>query len=153
MTANGKRYWVSPPELIAPLYAEFNFDFDPCPHPRPDGFDGLQVDWGKSNWVNPPFTGDARLPGGRKLGPVAWLRKAVSERDKGNLTVMILPIYSVRAISMADDFGAEIRYAGKPVWLAIEDGSPNPVPLSSRQPCLLLILRPTDPTHVAGGEG
>lgn len=137
-----KRYWLTPPDMKARLQAEFGFDFDPCPHPRPEGFDGLTAEWGKSNWVNPPFTGDAKVPGKRKLGPVAWLRKAVAERDKGNLVVMILPIYSVRAISMADDFGAEIRYVGKPVWLAIEDGEPNPASLSSRQPCVLLILRP-----------
>ena len=138
---NGKRYWVTPPEMLAKLTAEFGFDFDPCPHPSPAGFDGLIVPWGKSNWVNPPFTGDNKIPGKRKLGPVAWLRKAVAEQAKGNTTVMILPFYSVRAISMADDFGAEIRYAGKPVWLALEDGSPNPATLSSIQPCVLLILR------------
>ena len=137
-----KRYWLTPPVMMAKLQAEFGFDFDPCPNPRPDGFDGLAVPWGKYNWVNPPFTGDAKVTGKRKLGPVAWLRKGVAERERGNLSVIILPLYSVRAISMADDFGSEIRYAGKPVWLAIEDGTPNPVPLSSRQPCVLLILRP-----------
>lgn len=137
-----KHYWLTPPAMYAALRAEFGFTFDPCPHPREPGFDGLTVPWGKSNWCNPPFTGEAKVPGKRKLGPVAWLRKAVAERDKGNLSVIILPIYNVRAISMADDFGAEIRYAGKPVWLALEDGEPNPAPPSSRHPCVLLILRP-----------
>lgn len=137
-----KHYWITPPEMMASLQDEFGFDFDPCPHPRPDGFDGLAVEWGQSNWVNPPFTGDAKIPGKRKLGPVAWLRKAIAERNKGKLTVMIIAIYSVRVISMAHDFGAEIRYAGKPVWLALEDGSPNPVPSHDIQPCVLLIIRP-----------
>lgn len=95
-----------------------------------------------SCWVNPPFTGDARVPGKRKLGPVAWLRKAVAERERGNMTVLILPIYNVRAISMAEDFGAEIRYVGKPQWLALEDGEPNPAPKSDWQPCVLMIVRP-----------
>jgi len=137
-----KRYWLTPPEMMAALNAEFNFDFDPCPHPRPEGFDGLSVPWGRRNWCNPPFTGEPRIAGKRKIGPVAWLRKAVAERERGNLTVMILPIYNVRAISMAHDFGAEIRYAGKPCWLALEDGSPNPAPPTDWHPCVLLIMRP-----------
>lgn len=82
------------------------------------------------------------MPGKRKLGPVAWLRKAVYERENGNLSVLILPIYNVRAISMAEDFGAEIRYVGKPQWLALEDGEPNPAKPSDWHPCVLMILTP-----------
>ena len=33
--ANGKHYWLTPPDLYAALDAEFQFDFDPCPYPRP----------------------------------------------------------------------------------------------------------------------
>lgn len=137
-----KRYWLSPPELYDPLNAEFHFDFDPCPNPRPEGFDGLTCEWGQSSYFNPPFTGDAKVPGKRKLGPVAWIRKAVAERAKGKLSVGVLPMYSNRAISMAHDFGAEIRYAGKPRWIAIEDGTTNPCSDSDIQPCVLLIFRP-----------
>ena len=65
-----RHYWLMPPEKMQPLQEEFSFDFDPCPFPRPEGFDGLEVDWGKSNWVNPPFTGMAKVPGKRKIGPM-----------------------------------------------------------------------------------
>jgi hypothetical protein len=53
--SDGKHYWLTPPELYAQLDAEFNFDFDPCPYPKPDDFDGLTCEWGKSSYVNPPF--------------------------------------------------------------------------------------------------
>ena len=39
--ADGKHYWLTPPELYAQLDAEFHFDFDPCPYPKPADFDGL----------------------------------------------------------------------------------------------------------------
>ncbi len=46
--------WQTPPELLEKLNEEFDFDFDPCPL-RPN-FDGLKVDWGKRNFVNPPYS-------------------------------------------------------------------------------------------------
>ena len=140
--ADQRHYWLMPPDKLKPLNDEFNFDFDPCPFPRPDGFDGLEVDWGKSNWVNPPFTGMAKEPGKRKIGPMAWARKALAERDKGNTSVLIFPIYQVRVISFLEDNVAEIRYAGKIRWLAVEDNTPNPCKSSDIQPCLIIVLRP-----------
>lgn len=127
-----KKYWKTPPGMMATLQDEHDFDFDPCPHPRPDGFDGLAVSWGQSNWVNPPFTG----------GVMKWVRKAISERDEGKKSVIILPIYQVRAISVLDDAGAEIRYAGKPRWLELETDEPNPVKQQDLQPCVYAILHP-----------
>lgn len=54
--ADGKHYWLTPPELLARLSAEYGpFDFDPCPYPLPEGFDGLTCEWGQRNYVNPPF--------------------------------------------------------------------------------------------------
>lgn len=54
---DGKHYWLTPPELMESLKEEFQFDFDACPFPRPEEFDGLQNEWGSSTYVNPPFKG------------------------------------------------------------------------------------------------
>jgi hypothetical protein len=132
MSSPDKRYWQTPPDMMADLQAKYDFDFDPCPHPKPEDFDGLLVDWGQRNWVNPPFTG----------GIMKWVHKAIAERERGKLSVIILPIYQVRAISVLDDVGAKIEYAGKPQWLALEDGEPNPTRLQDRQPCIYAVLQP-----------
>ena len=125
-----KHYWKTPPDVMSKYQSEFAFDFDPCPHPRPEDFDGLAIAWGKRNWINPPFTG----------GVMKWIRKAISEHIEGKLCVIILPIYQVRAISTLDVYGAEIRYAGRIRWLALEDDEPNPAKPTDLQPCLLAIL-------------
>ncbi|OGP87175.1 MAG: hypothetical protein A2031_08190 [Deltaproteobacteria bacterium RBG_19FT_COMBO_43_11] len=50
-----KKYWLTPLDIFASLDTEFYFDFDPCPYPRPENFNGLITPWGTSNYVNPPF--------------------------------------------------------------------------------------------------
>ena len=52
---------------------------DPCPHPRPSGFDGLQVDWGETAFVNPPW-GHIR----------PWVEKALEQSKKGRTVHMLL---------------------------------------------------------------
>jgi len=144
-----KRYWATPPDMMKALNDEFAFDFDPCPHPRPEGFDGLSCEWGRSNWVNPPFTCGPTEPGKRKVGLMAWVKKSIEQQAQGKLVVMILPIYQVRAITALIAHGVELRNAGLPQWHALEDGTPNPAPPRDRQPCFLFILRPKpliDPT-------
>jgi hypothetical protein len=64
VTKDGKRHWLTPPELMKALRKEFGFTFDACPYPRPKAFCGLKADWGKSTYVNPPF-----------FGPTKWARK------------------------------------------------------------------------------
>jgi hypothetical protein len=119
-----KHYWLTPPEIYAALNAEFEFDFDPCPYPLPEGFDGLTCDWGRSNYVNPPF--GSIMHEGKKKGPTAWVRKAIAEQQKGNTTVLVYPVDKwvlmlVKAI--LGDNHANIRNLGDVKWLATEDGS------------------------------
>jgi len=109
-SADGKHYWLTPPDLMAQLQMEFAFDYDPCPYPRPEGYDGLTAEWGQSNYVNPPFK-----------GPTAWVRKAIAENKKGKRIVFVFPID--RWVLMFLKAGAVVRNLGDVKWLATEDGS------------------------------
>jgi len=109
---DGRHYWLTPKGLYEMLDKEFNFDFDPCPYPRPIDFDGLEVEWGNSNYVNPPFT-----------GPTKWARKALEEFRKGKDVVMVFPID--KWIHLMIEAGAEIRNLGDVKWCAIEDEKPG----------------------------
>ena len=116
---DGKHYWLTPPALYAELDAEFQFTFDPCPWPLPEGFDGLTCDWGRSNYVNPPF--GSIIHQGRKKGPTAWVRKAIAEHGKGNRVVLVYPVD--KWVLMLLKAGAQVRNLGDVRWLATEDAS------------------------------
>jgi len=77
--AERDQFAQTPPWLYQLLHEKYNFTFDPCPA-NPD-FDGLTADWGKSNYVNPPYKHIKR-----------WLKKAVHERNKGNKSVFLVPL-------------------------------------------------------------
>ena len=117
---NGKHYWLTPPELYKKLDDEFHFDFDPCPYPLPDGFDGLTCEWGQCNYVNPPF--GSIVHQGRKKGPTAWVRKAIEEWQKGKLVVLVYPI-DKWVLMLLEAIGSDVRNLGDVKWHAIEDGS------------------------------
>lgn len=74
-----KETWKTPKVFYEKLDEEFNFDFDPCP--SDPQFDGLSIEWGNSNFVNPPY--------GNVIGK--WLEKAVDEQGKGKTSVFLIP--------------------------------------------------------------
>lgn len=120
--SDGKHYWLTPPELLAQLEAEFGpFDFDPCPFPLPDGFDGLTCEWGQSSYVNPPF--GSIIHQGKKKGPTAWARKAITEKAQGKKVVLVYPID--KWILMLLAAGAQVKNLGDVRWLATEDKKPG----------------------------
>lgn len=119
--ADGKHYWLTPPELHARLSAEFGpFDFDPCPYPLPDDFDGLTCEWGQRNYVNPPF--GSIIHQGKKKGPTAWVRKAIEQHRKGKLVVFVYPL-DKWVLMLLEEAGARVINLRDVRWLAIEDGS------------------------------
>ena len=119
---NGKHYWLTPPELFADLNKQFEFDFDPCPFPKPDDFDGLKAEWGESNYVNPPF--GSIMHNGKKKGATAWVRKAIEENNKGKLVVFVYPI-DKWVFMFLKQIGSEVRNLGDIKWVAIEDKTPG----------------------------
>jgi len=44
--ADGKHYWLTPPGLMKSLQLEFDFNYDPCPFPKPEEYNGLLAEWG-----------------------------------------------------------------------------------------------------------
>lgn len=120
---DGKHYWLTPPALYAQLDAEFHFDFDPCPFPVPEGFDGLTCEWGRSSYVNPPF--GSIIHQGKKKGPTAWVRKAIEEHQKGKTVVLVYPVDKWVLMLLNAILGehAQVRNLGDVRWLATEDGS------------------------------
>jgi hypothetical protein len=120
--ADGKHYWLTPPDLMEELKREFDFDYDPCPFPKPEGFDGLTSDWGGSSYVNPPF-GSIIGEDGKKKGPTAWARKAIEEYKKGKRVVLVYPID--KWILMLLEHAKEVRNLKDVKWCATEDGSPG----------------------------
>lgn len=118
---DGRHYWLTPPDVYARLDAQFHFDFDPCPFPKPEDFNGLAVEWGGSNYVNPPF--GSVIVAGKKKGPTAWARKAIEEHAKGKRVVLVYPIDKWVLMLLAA--GAQVSNLGDLKWCATEDGKPG----------------------------
>ena len=81
LNRNNYNDWKTPDNFYDELNKEFNFDFDPCP--LNSKFNGLDVEWGKSNFVNPPY--------GKKL-KTAFVKKAIEQSLKNKLSVLLLPV-------------------------------------------------------------
>ncbi len=103
------------------LQEEFGFDFDACPFPKPENFDGLEDEWGQVTYVNPPF--GSIIHKGKKKGPTAWAKKALVEAKKGKKVVMVYPIDKWVLMLLAA--GARVKNLGDVKWCATEDGSPG----------------------------
>ena len=73
--------WETPLSFFNKLHEKYQFDFDPCPLNA--NFDGLICEWGKSNFINPPYS--------RKLKE-AFVAKALSESKKNKICVLLLPV-------------------------------------------------------------
>lgn len=73
-------HWETPRNLYEKLDSEFHFDFDPCPLNAT--FNGLEIEWGKSNFVNPPYN---------RVDKPKFIQKAYEEWCKGKTCVLLIP--------------------------------------------------------------
>lgn len=73
-------HWATPPYIYDPLNEEFKFDFNPCPLHA--DFDGLTIEWGQSNWINPPYNREDKPK---------FIQKAYEEWKKGKTCVLLIP--------------------------------------------------------------
>jgi phage N-6-adenine-methyltransferase len=99
-----KDNWKTPKSLYDKLNTEFNFDFDPCPYSEGDPiFDGLSIEWGNHNYINPPYS--------RKLKEL-FVKKALEESKKGKLCVLLLPVSTSTALfhEVIQPNATEIRF-------------------------------------------
>lgn len=72
--------WQTPVDFYAGINELWDFDFDPCPvNPT---FDGLKVEWGLRNYINPPYNANNMN---------LWFPKAYEEAKKGKLSVFLIP--------------------------------------------------------------
>lgn len=78
LMSSKKQDWTTPQELYDELNAEFHFDFDPCPTVK--YWNGLYIEWGKSNFVNPPY---------KEIKE--WIKKGYEEWRKGKTVVFLTP--------------------------------------------------------------
>ena len=122
--ADGNHYWLTPPELFDDLNNQYEFDFDPCPYPKPHEFDGLKAEWGDSNYVNPPFGSYTDLTDNKKKGPTAWAKKAIKEFQKGKRVVFVYPID--KWVLMMLESGAKVSNLGDIRWHSTETGEKGP---------------------------
>jgi hypothetical protein len=124
------QYWITPPDLYQKLDSEFHFDFDPCPYPYVK--DGIEIGWGKSNYVNPPFRKKDSKNG---HGPTAFVRKAIEENKLGKTVVLAIPVQSY--VNMLIEAGAELRSLGRVRWVDAITREPTKQP----SPICAFILR------------
>lgn len=81
---NNDDNYATCPKLYEQLNDRFNFDFDPCPYNEDEILiDGLKIEWGRCNFVNPPYS--------QKLKEL-FILKAIEEQKLGKTSVFLIPV-------------------------------------------------------------
>lgn len=104
--------WATPKYIYRQAMAKGMFD--PCP--LGSKTDGLAIDWGKMNFVNPPYSQLRQ-----------WVQKSIEEHEKGKDIIMLIPARTdTKAFKMLFEYGAEITFiTGR---LCFNESNPAPFP-------------------------
>jgi|TARA_R100000482_G_scaffold120396_1_gene65632 site-specific DNA-methyltransferase (adenine-specific) len=120
--------WATPKKLYNELNSEFNFDFDPCP--LNSDFDGLQIDWGKRNFINPPYS-----------NVIGFLKKAHYELKFGNAELCVFLTFSNTDTKWFHNYCygiGELRFIKGRLKFEDENGNAKN---SAMRPSMLVIFR------------
>ena len=72
--------------------------FDPCP--LFSSFDGLRIEWGEINFVNPPYS-----------NLKAWIKKSIEQAKKRKKVILLIPARTdTKAFKMLFDYGSTITF-------------------------------------------
>ena len=87
----------APPKYIYDQAMEKGM-FDPCP--LFSRVDGLKIEWGEINFVNPPYS-----------NLKAWIEKSIEQSKKGKKVVLLIPARTdTKAFKMLFEYGSEITF-------------------------------------------
>ena len=120
--------WQTPKWLYDELNEEFDFDFDPCP--LNSTFNGLDCDWGKRNFINPPYS-----------NVKGFLQKAHKELENGNAEVCVFLTFANTDTKWFHDYcynKAEIRFIKGRLKFLDETGQ---IKNSAMRPSIIMIFK------------
>lgn len=76
--------WATPPDFLDKIRREFGSFFDPCPWQHNiEDWDGLKVEWGDVNFINPPYSLELKKE---------FVINAVHRSFTGVKCIMLLPV-------------------------------------------------------------
>jgi len=123
--------WETPKYLYEELDQEFHFDLDPCPlEPK---YNGLEIDWVGSIFVNPPYSQVYK-----------WLEKAHLELNKGNATTIVFLVFTNTDTKWFHNLvynKAELRFLKGRLKFKGKNKKGEPASNSAMRPSMLVIFR------------
>jgi site-specific DNA-methyltransferase (adenine-specific) len=124
--------WATPPSIYAPLNAEFQFNYDPCPITWKEGDpDALEADWGTSTFCNPPYSIVAK-----------FVKKASEEAQKGKTIVLLINACTDTKWFHEYIWGkAEIRFIRGRISF-VDPKNPDKKQAPAPRPSMLVVFRP-----------